>query len=99
LPAWNFPPREDVRIVDDARDLGSAAPVSGASAGSGPEPAGEAAPRRRSILDPKLPPSAATGTLPRDTPGQTTSIMRRVTVRPTVTGQQPIVRQDGGRGR
>jgi dihydroneopterin aldolase/2-amino-4-hydroxy-6-hydroxymethyldihydropteridine diphosphokinase len=99
LPAWNFPPREDVRIVDDARDLGSAAPVGEASAGSGPAPAGEAAPRRRSILDPKLPPSAATGTLPRDTPGPTTSIMRRVTVRPTVTGQQPIVRRDGGRGR
>jgi len=106
LPAWNFPSRDNVRIVDDARDLapahsatsGPAAPPADDRAGGqdgtvGPD--GGGAPHRRSILDPHLPPSTPTGPLDHDVPGQTTSIMRRVTVRPTVTGHQPVVGRGG----
>ena len=74
LPAWNFPGRDEPRIVDDARDLGST-------------------PRaRRSVLDPSLPSQPAPPQDPRPSSGQTT-ILRRVTVRPTVTGQLPVTRR------
>lgn len=97
LPAWRFPSGQSVRIVDDPQDLAvseSSAPTPDGRTAGGADTA--PAPQRRSILDPQLPPSTPTGPLGHDAPGQTTSIMRRVTVRPTVTGQQPVIRRDGG---
>ncbi len=103
LPAWDSPSHEDVRIVDDSRDLAPAgrdaadvstpSPIDGGEAERG----ADSVTQRRSILDPRLPPSTPTGPLEHDDSHQTTtSIMRRVTVRPTVTGHQPVVGRDGG---
>lgn len=46
--------------------------------------------RRRSILDPDVPPSAR-GPVEDDPAPTTTAIMRRVTMRPTVTGAIPVI--------
>lgn len=91
LPAWDFGGSHEPRIVDDARDLTP----------DGPRPAERGTHgkvHRRSVLDPDLPPSVPTGPLEQD-PATTTSILRGLTVRPSVTGQQPVTRHRGRRER
>ena len=83
LPDWQFPlaGSEQVRVVDDR------------SQGSDPERgqlAGEAD-QRRAILEPNLPKGTPIGPIPADEATHT-GILRRVVVRPTMTGAIPIVK-------
>lgn len=91
LPAWDFGGSRETRIVDDARDL-TAEDTHTREGGAHGEV------HRRSILDPDLPPSVPTGPLDKD-PTTSTSILRGLTVRPSVTGQQPVIRHRGHRER
>ncbi len=82
---------------------GSAAASTSASieeSGTGPDRVpGSTSPEsvtRRSVLDPHLPPHTPTGPIERDETTQT-SIIRGLTVRPTVTGHRPVTRR-GTRG-
>lgn len=83
LPTWGFRDEAAPRIVDDPHEI---APL--------PE---RRASRPRMILDPGLSPDTPTG--PRDDAVSSTSVLRRITVRPTVSGQQTIQRRQGGGGR
>lgn len=85
LPSWDFG-RADVRIVDEP---GAVADVPGAVEES-PAPAARV-PVRRSIVDPGLPEGALRGPLP-DTELTRTGLLRAVVVRPSTTGQIPIVK-------
>ena len=83
LPDWQFSlaGSEQVRVVDDR------------SQGPGPERgqmAGEAD-QRRAILEPNLPKGTPMGPIPADEATHT-GILRRVVVRPTMTGAIPIVK-------
>ena len=83
LPDWQFSlaGSEQVRVVDDR------------SQGPGPERgqmAGEAD-QRRAILEPNLPKGTPIGPIPADEATHT-GILRRVVVRPTMTGAIPIVK-------
>lgn len=100
LPEWDFPSGERVRIVDDAADL---RPLEGQQDEEQTPPATDGedrpTPGRRSILKVDLPPGTPQGPLEHD-PTTQTSILRGLTVRPTVTGQLPVQRRshrEGGR--
>lgn len=83
LPAWDF--STDVRIVDDETAVESPADSASAS------PSRAAA--RRAVLEPDLSDSLLRGAASDDATQPRAEVQRRVTVRPTVTGQIPIVRE------
>lgn len=87
LPEWDFTRSRAARVVDDAQDFTPEEPARTGSVHHG-------AVQRRSILDPDLPASVPTGPLEQD-PMTQTSIMRGLTVRPSVTGQMPVTRRRG----
>lgn len=91
LPEWDFAHSTEPRIVDDAQAFTADDSATAAGGSHG-------AVHRRSILDPDLPPSVPTGPREQD-PTTQTSIRRGLTVRPSVTGQQPVIRHRGRRDR
>ena len=85
LPDWNFSvgASHDVRVVDDRSGLGrdDEAPKATVHADG-----------RSTILAPGLPDNTPVGPIPEDEATQT-GILRRVVVRPTMTGAIPIVKR------
>ena len=84
LPDWNFvSASHDVRVVDDRSGLGrdDEAPKATVHADG-----------RATILAPGLPDNTPVGPIPEDEATQT-GILRRVVVRPTMTGAIPIVKR------
>lgn len=85
LPDWNFSvdASHDVRVVDDRSGLGrdEEAPKATVHADG-----------RSTILAPGLPDNTPVGPIPEDEATQT-GILRRVVVRPTMTGAIPIVKR------
>ena len=85
LPDWNFSvgTSHDVRVVDDRSGLGrdDEAPKATVHADG-----------RSTILAPGLPDNTPVGPIPEDEATQT-GILRRVVVRPTMTGAIPIVKR------
>lgn len=85
LPDWNFSvgTSHDVRVVDDRSGLGrdDEAPQATVHADG-----------RSTILAPGLPDNTPVGPIPEDEATQT-GILRRVVVRPTMTGAIPIVKR------
>lgn len=85
LPDWNFSvgASHDVRVVDDRSGLGrdDEAPKATVHADG-----------RSTILAPGLPDNTPVGPIPEDEATQT-GILRRVVVRPTMTGAVPIVKR------
>lgn len=85
LPDWNFSvgASHDVRVVDDRSGLGrdDEAPQATVHADG-----------RSTILAPGLPDNTPVGPIPEDEATQT-GILRRVVVRPTMTGAIPIVKR------
>ena len=85
LPDWNFPvgASHDVRVVDDRSGLGcdDEAPKATVHADG-----------RATILAPGLPDNTPVGPIPEEEATQT-GILRRVVVRPTMTGAVPIVKR------
>ena len=85
LPDWNFPvgASHDVRVVDDRSGLGcdDEAPKATVHADG-----------RSTILAPGLPDNTPVGPIPEEEATQT-GILRRVVVRPTMTGAVPIVKR------
>ena len=85
LPDWNFSvgTSHDVRVVDDRSGLGrdDEAPKATVHADG-----------RSTILAPGLPDNTPVGPIPEDEATQT-GILRRVVVRPTMTGAVPIVKR------
>ena len=85
LPDWNFSvsASHDVRVVDDRSGLGrdDEAPKATVHADG-----------RSTILAPGLPDNTPVGPIPEDDATQT-GILRRVVVRPTMTGAIPIVKR------
>ena len=85
LPDWNFSvgASHDVRVVDDRSGLGrdDEAPKATVHADG-----------RSTILAPGLPDNTPVGPIPEDEATQT-GILRRVVVRPTMTGEIPIVKR------
>lgn len=85
LPDWNFSvgTSQDVRVVDDRSGLGrdDEAPQATVHADG-----------RSTILAPGLPDNTPVGPIPEDEATQT-GILRRVVVRPTMTGAIPIVKR------
>ena len=85
LPDWNFSvgTSHDVRVVDDRSGLGrdDEAPKATVHADG-----------RSTILAPGLPDNTPVGPIPEDEATQT-GILRRVVVRPTMTGASPIVKR------
>ena len=86
LPDWNFSvgAAHDVRVVDDRSGLGH----------EDEPPAGRpfTPTARATILAPGLPDNTPVGPIPEDEATQT-GILRRVVVRPTMTGAIPIVKR------
>ena len=85
LPDWNFSvsSAHDVRVVDDRSGLGH---------DEEPPKATVHADGRSTILAPGLPDNTPVGPIPEDEATQT-GILRRVVVRPTMTGAIPIVKR------
>ena len=85
LPDWNFPvgSAHDVRVVDDRSGL--------AREEEPPKPTVHAD-GRSTILAPGLPDNTPVGPIPEDEATQT-GILRRVVVRPTMTGAIPVVKR------
>ena len=85
LPDWNFSvsSAHDVRVVDDRSGLGH---------DDEPPKATVHADGRATILAPGLPDNTPVGPIPEDEATQT-GILRRVVVRPTMTGAIPIVKR------
>lgn len=85
LPDWNFSvsSAHDVRVVDDRSGLGH---------DDEPPKATVHADGRSTILAPGLPDNTPVGPIPEDEATQT-GILRRVVVRPTMTGAIPIVKR------
>ena len=85
LPDWNFSvgASHDVRVVDDRSGLGR---------DDEPPKATVHADGRSTILAPGLPDNTPVGPIPEDEATQT-GILRRVVVRPTMTGAIPIVKR------
>lgn len=85
LPDWNFSvgASHDVRVVDDR---------SGLARDDEPPKATVHADGRSTILAPGLPDNTPVGPIPEDEATQT-GILRRVVVRPTMTGAIPIVKR------
>lgn len=85
LPDWNFSASSahDVRVVDDRSGLGH---------DDEPPKATVHADGRSTILAPGLPDNTPVGPIPEDEATQT-GILRRVVVRPTMTGAIPIVKR------
>ena len=85
LPDWNFSvgTSHDVRVVDDR---------SGLARDDEPPKATVHADGRSTILAPGLPDNTPVGPIPEDEATQT-GILRRVVVRPTMTGAIPIVKR------
>ena len=85
LPDWNFSvgASHDVRVVDDRSSLGR---------DDEPPKATVHADGRSTILAPGLPDNTPVGPIPEDEATQT-GILRRVVVRPTMTGAIPIVKR------
>ena len=85
LPDWNFSvgASHDVRVVDDRSGLGRDDEVPKATVH---------ADGRSTILAPGLPDNTPVGPIPEDEATQT-GILRRVVVRPTMTGAIPIVKR------
>ena len=85
LPDWNFSvgASHDVRVVDDRSGLGR---------DDEPPKATVHADGRSTILAPGLPDNTPVGPIPDDEATQT-GILRRVVVRPTMTGAIPIVKR------
>lgn len=85
LPDWNFSvgASHDVRVVDDRSGLGH---------DDEPPKATVHADGRSTILAPGLPDNTPVGPIPEDEATQT-GILRRVVVRPTMTGAIPIVKR------
>ena len=85
LPDWNFSvgASHDVRVVDDRSGLGRD--------DEAPKPTVHAD-GRSTILAPGLPDNTPVGPIPEDEATQT-GILRRVVVRPTMTGAIPIVKR------
>ena len=85
LPDWNFSvsSAHDVRVVDDRSGLGQ---------DEEPPKATVHADGRSTILAPGLPDNTPVGPIPEDEATQT-GILRRVVVRPTMTGAIPIVKR------
>ena len=85
LPDWNFSvgTSHDVRVVDDRSGLGR---------DDEPPKATVHADGRSTILAPGLPDNTPVGPIPEDEATQT-GILRRVVVRPTMTGAIPIVKR------
>ena len=85
LPDWNFSvsSAHDVRVVDDRSGLGH---------DEEPPKATVHADGRSTILAPGLPDNTPVGPIPEDEATQT-GILRRVGVRPTMTGAIPIVKR------
>ena len=85
LPDWNFPvgSAHDVRVVDDRSGL--------AREEEPPKPTVHAD-GRSTILAPGLPDNTPVGPIPEEEATQT-GILRRVVVRPTMTGAIPVVKR------
>ena len=85
MPDWNFSvgAAHDVRVVDDRSGL--------AHEQEPPKPTVHAD-GRATILAPGLPDNTPVGPIPDDEATQT-GILRRVVVRPTMTGAIPIVKR------
>lgn len=93
LPSWQFD-QSHRRIVDEADATRSTALAPARLSTAVLSPANDSSPVRRSVLDPGLPRDLPRGPLGEES--VSTSVQRKVTVRPTVTGQIPIIRRGDG---